>query len=114
MNKGTTIPLRTGVSATLLCALLLAPINEARAGACPSIDFWLELIREGGGQHRQLNAVELSRGIEIFETLADSPRYPWTSGIMTVFPDGSGWVLLNVNTSVCGVIKVPPSDWPVL
>jgi hypothetical protein len=101
------------VSTVLACALLVQ-ISAVRADTCPSIDSWLELIRERGGQHRLLDAAELSRTIDVFERLADVQRHPWTSAIVTAFPDGSGLVLLNVNTSVCGIIDVPPNRWPVL
>jgi hypothetical protein len=103
----------TGLSAILGFVLLASP-SPARAETCPSIDFWLEVIRERGGQHRLLNAAELLRSADIFESSADVQRRPWTSGIMTMFPDGSGMVLLNVDTGVCGVIEVPPNHWPML
>lgn len=106
--------LRYGSKIMLGCLLLASSIQAARSDACPSIDFWLERIRERGGQHRLLDTLELSRSIGIFEASAKIHREHWTSGAIAIFADGSGWVLLNVETSVCGVIEVPPGRWPAV
>lgn len=104
----------TGFRAALACVLLASPIGAARADACPSIDSWLELIRSSGGQHRLLDAAELSRVRDAFGLQADDEHRSWTSGIVTVCPDGRGLVLLNVNTGVCGIIEVPLNRLPTL
>ncbi|MBD9371405.1 hypothetical protein IB238_01970 [Rhizobium sp. ARZ01] len=113
MNKNITKSW-TGLRAALVGLLLTSAASAARADSCPSIDSWLELIRERGGQHRLLNASELARSINMFKGLADLRRRSWTSGIMTVFPNGSGLLLLNVDTSVCGIIELPPNRRPTV
>lgn len=95
-------------SAALVCSLL-ATVGTTQAEACPSIDYWLELVRERGGQHRLLDATELARQIEKLEGSVAAQRHSWTSGIMAAFPDGSGLLLLNENTNVCGIIEIPPN-----
>lgn len=111
MFKDRTGILRRGSKMALGCLLLASSIQAARPDACPSIDFWLERIRERGGQHRLLDPVELSRSIGTFAASAEIQRQRWTSGVIAIFADGSGLVLLNVNTSVCGVIEVSPGRW---
>jgi hypothetical protein len=100
MFKDRTGMLRCGSKMMLGCVLLASSIQGARSDACPSIDFWLERIRERGGQHKLLDPPELSRSIDIFGAAGAIERRRWTSGIMTMFPDGSGLVLLNVDTGV--------------
>ncbi|MDF1632068.1 hypothetical protein [Mycoplana sp. MJR14] len=95
-------------TAALVCSLL-AGGGLARAETCPSIDSLLELVRERGGQHRLLDSAELGRSMDTFEGSATARHRSWTSGIMAVFPDGSGLLLLTVNTSVCGIIEIRPS-----
>lgn len=92
--------------------LLASSIQAARSDACPSIDFWLERIRERGGQHRLLAPPELSRSLSTLATSAEIQRQGWTSGVIAIFADGSGLMLLNVDTGVCGVIELPPGRWP--
>lgn len=104
----------TGLSAPLVCLLLASAVGAVQADTCPSIDSWLELVRERGGQHRLLNASELTHSINMLKGFADIQRRSWTSGIMTVFPDGSGLLLLSVDTSVCGIIELPPNRRPTL
>lgn len=93
----------------LIGALFASPV---RAEACPSIDSWLELIRERGGQHRLLDAAELSRIEGVLGTQTKATRQRWTSAIVTAFPDGSGLVLLAFHTGVCGVVELAPDRWP--
>ncbi|WP_271899430.1 hypothetical protein [Candidatus Phyllobacterium onerii] len=104
----------TNLSAALVCTSLVAFPDFARAETCPSIDAWLELIHERGGRHRLLDAVELSDFQDKLERGTVEQHRPWTSAIVTVFPDGKGLVLLNVNTEVCGVIEVPIDRRPSL
>lgn len=105
---------RSALGTRLGCLLLASSVQPTWADACPSIDYWLERIRDRGGQHRLLDPLELSRSIEIFQELAEIQRRRWTSGVLAAFTDGSGLVLLNVDTSVCGVIEVPSERWPAV
>jgi len=107
-----TMKRRQAARLALACAFLASPVCPARAESCPSIDAWLELIRQRGGQHRLLDAAELARITAFLDPPAGRPQQRWTSAIVTAFPDGSSLVLLAVNTAVCGVVQLPPNRWP--